>query len=153
MSNLLQTMVDNKLTCYHEGFEDWKDALVACGQPLMKAGYITSEYIDAIIDCVEKYGSYIVIAPDIAMPHSTENAKGTLKTGIGFMKVNQAVAFEKEDREKDARLFFTLVSCNHEDHLANMMQLSELLMNEELVSDLLKVNNDEELLAVARKYA
>ncbi|MDO5085558.1 MAG: PTS sugar transporter subunit IIA, partial [Erysipelotrichaceae bacterium] len=87
------------------------------------------------------------------MPHSTENAKGTLKTGIGFMKVNQAVVFEKEDREKDARLFFTLVSCNHEDHLANMMQLSELLMNEELVSELLKVNNDEELLAVARKYA
>lgn len=151
MSNLLMRILDNKVTCYHEKFDSWKEALVACGQPLIKSGFITNEYIDAIIECVEKYGSYIVIAPNIAMPHSTENAKGTLKTGIGFMKVEQPVVFDENDREKDARLFFTLVSSNHEDHLANMMELSELLMDEELVEKLLTVKSDNDLRSIAEK--
>ncbi len=152
MNSLLKKILDNKVTCYHEKFDNWKDALIGCGEPLLKEGFITSEYIDAVIECVEKYGPYIVISPNIAMPHSTENAKGTLKTGIGFMKVEEPVIFDENDREKDAKLFFTLVSTNHDEHLANMMELSETLMNESLVEDLLEVKNDEDLIRVAKKY-
>lgn len=152
MNKLLKKIIDNKLTVYNEKFENWKDAIIACGVPLIEEGFITSDYIDAIIECIEKYGPYIVIAPDIAMPHSTENALGTLKTGIGFMKVEEPVVFDNNDREKDARLFFTLVSTNHEEHLANMVELSETLMNEDLVKDLLEVKCDEDFIKVAKKY-
>ncbi|MCI6271891.1 MAG: PTS sugar transporter subunit IIA [Erysipelotrichaceae bacterium] len=152
MNKLLKKIIDNKLTVYNEKFENWKDAIIACGVPLIEEGFITSDYIDAIIECIEKYGPYIVIAPDIAMPHSTENALGTLKTGIGFMKVAEPVVFDNNDREKDARLFFTLVSTNHEEHLANMVELSETLMNEDLVKDLLEVKCDEDFIKVAKKY-
>ena len=34
----------------------------------------------------------------------------------------------------------------------NMMQLADALSNDDLIADLLEVNNDEELLAVAEKY-
>lgn len=152
MNKLLKKIIDNKLTVYNEKFENWKDAIIACGVPLIEEGFITSDYIDAIIECIEKYGPYIVIAPNIAMPHSTENALGTLKTGIGFMKVEEPVVFDNNDREKDARLFFTLVSTNHEEHLANMVELSETLMNEDLVKDLLEVKCDEDFIKVAKKY-
>ncbi|MBF1101432.1 MAG: PTS sugar transporter subunit IIA, partial [Solobacterium sp.] len=37
-------------------------------------------------------------------------------------------------------------------HLNNMMQLSELLMNEEVVNDLLEVHNDDDLRNVIEKY-
>lgn len=152
MNKLLKKIIDNKLTVYNEKFENWKDAIVACGEPLIKEGFITSDYTDAIIECIEKYGPYIVIAPNIAMPHSTENALGTLKTGIGFMKVEEPVVFDNNDREKDAKLFFTLVSTNHEEHLTNMVELSETLMNEDLVKDLLEVKCDEDFIKVAKKY-
>ena len=124
----------------------------ANGQPLIKQGYIEDEYLGAVIECVEKYGPYIVIAPNIAMPHSTEGAPGVLKTGIGFMKVENPVHFDENDPEKDARLFFMLASNDSEAHLNNMMQLADLLSNDDLVADLLTVTNDEELAAVADKY-
>ena len=93
-----------------------------------------------------------MICPNVAMPHSTLGAEGVYKTGIGFMKVEKPVAFDDNDREKDARLFFTLAAINHDQHLNNMMQLSELLMNEEVVNDLLEIHNDDDLRKVIEKY-
>ena len=149
---LLNQFVEQKVTCFHQGFKTWQDAVKASGQPLIEQGYIDERYIAAVIACVEKYGPYIVIAPDIAMPHSTEGATGVFKTAIGFMKVEEPVVFDPNDHEKDARLFFMLAAASHEEHLNNMMALSEMLMNDELVQELLKVQNDDDLLALAQKY-
>jgi len=149
---LIDKIVASHLTSFQEGFDTWQDAVRGSGEPLKKQGFIDDRYINAVIECVEKYGPYIVIAPDIAMPPSTENAEGVFKTGIGFMKVNRPVSFAEGDPEKDARLFFMLAAVDHEQHLQNMMELSEMLMNEELVKELLQVNSDEDLLKVAKKY-
>ena len=150
---MLKYFLDNKFTSYHESFDTWQDAIVASCAALEKQGVVDACYSKAIIECVEKYGPYIVIAPNIAMPHSTENALGVNKTGIGFMKVEKPVSFDDNDEEKSAQLFFTLAACNHEEHLNNMMKLSEMLMDDDLVADLVKVTNDEELLALSKKYA
>lgn len=149
---LLNELVEKKLTSYEEKFDDWKDAVRANGKALKAEGYIEDQYIDAVVECIEKYGPYIVIAPNIAMPHSTEGAPGVLKTGIGFMKVEEPVHFDENDPEKDARLFFMLASNNPDEHLNNIMQLSEMLSNDDLVADLLECKNDEDVLKVAEKY-
>ena len=149
---ILKDLVEKKLTCYEESLDDWREAIRANAVPLKNEGYIEDVYVDAVIACVEKFGPYIVIAPNIAMPHSTENAPGVLKTGIGFMKTKEPVHFEEGNPEKDARLFFMLASANADEHMNNMMQLADALSNDDLIADLLEVNNDEELLAVAEKY-
>ena len=149
---LLQEILDNHLTSYHQEFTTWQDAIQGCGETLIEQGFIDNRYVEAIIKCVTEYGPYIVICPHVAMPHSTLGAEGVYKTGIGFMKVEKPVAFDDNDREKDARLFFTLAAVNHDQHLNNMMQLSELLMNEEVVNDLLEVHNDDDLRKVIEKY-
>lgn len=149
---MLKYFVENNRTCYHQKFDTWEEAIQASCEPLIKEGAIDSEYVEAIIACVNKYGPYIVIAPNIAMPHSTESAPGVYKTAISFMKVEQPVHFDPNDPEKDARLFFVLASVNHEQHLENMMNLSELLMNEELVEDLLQATSDEDLIKIAEKH-
>ena len=90
--------------------------------------------------------------PNIAMPHSQEGAEGVHKTSIGFMKLDKPVSFDPEDPEKDAQLFFTLASCNPEQHMNNMVRLSELLMNEEVVAALLKAETPEDLLEIQKQY-
>lgn len=149
---LLKQILEQRLTHYATSFDTWQDSIHASAQSLIDQGFIESSYVDEIIACVEKYGPYIVIAPDIAMPHSTEGATGVHKTGIAFMKVETPVQFDREDREKDARLFFVFASENHEQHLANMMSLSEMLMNEEIVNELLLVKDDSDLRRVSEKY-
>lgn len=147
---LLEKMLSDKVVCFHEEFTSWQDALYAAGEPLIKEGFCEKKYIDAVVECVNKYGPYIVIAPQIAMPHSIENAPGVKKTTIGFMKVEKPVHFDLNDPEKDARLFFTLVSANNEEHLQNMMALSEMLMDEAIVEKLLDAKSCGDLASILK---
>ena len=68
------------------------------------------------------------------------------------MKLDKPVSFDPEDPEKDAQLFFTLASCDPEQHLNNMARLSELLMNEEVVEALTKAETPEDLLKIQEEY-
>ena len=94
----------------------------------------------------------IVIAPDIAMPHAQGNTASVHQTAVSFMKVHEAVAFAADDRDKDARLFFTLASQNHEQHLENMSMLATMLDNEALIAELLTAQSNDDLRNIATKY-
>ena len=153
---MLREFVEKKHVKFADSAPDWRGAIrMSWGGKLIADGniknvfggnldpfylvsplYFYENYKEDIIACVEKYGPYIVIAPNIAMPHSQEGAKGVHKTEIAFMKLKKPVSFEEGNPELDAQLFFTLAACNNEQHLQNMSRLSEMLMNEELVEEL-----------------
>lgn len=149
---MLKNIVEKGIFSFHDHFDSWEDAIKASYEPMKAVGIVNDHYVQLVIDCVHKFGPYIVIAPNIAMPHSTEGAEGVFDTAIGFMKVEQPVHFDPNDSEKDACLFFALAAVDHEQHLQNMMTLSEMLMNEEIVEALLKVKTKADLLAIAERF-
>lgn len=53
-----------------ENVNDWKEAITLAAKPLVEDGSVENSYIDAMIANVNKFGTYIVIAPKVAMPHS-----------------------------------------------------------------------------------
>lgn len=53
-----------------EHAENWQQALALSAEPLLKAGVITPEYVQAVITQHEKLGPYYVLAPGLAMPHT-----------------------------------------------------------------------------------
>jgi len=144
---LLKTIVDKKRYSFHEGFEDWRDAVKAACQPLVDEGVAEPVYVNEIIKKVEELGPYIVIAPDICIPHAQEGL-GVHDTAVCFMKTEKPVSFA-DDGEHDARLFFVLASTDNARHMENLMQISEDLSDEDFVAKLLKVTNAEELKALA----
>ena len=149
---MLREFVEQKHYKFAAEATDWKEAIRMSCESLEADGTIEANYKEDIVACVEKYGPYIVLMPNIAMPHSQEGAEGVHKTSIGFMKLDKPVSFDPEDPEKDAQLFFTLASCNPEQHMNNMVRLSELLINEEVVAALLKAETPEDLLEIQKQY-
>lgn len=130
----------------------WQEAIRLSCEPLLKDKTIEEEYVDCIIQNVEEYGPYIVIIPNVAMPHSQISAKGVNDTAITFMKLDEAVSFDENDREKDARLFFTVASCNPEQHMENIVKLADIFQNEELIKELLEINDEKDLIRLQEKY-
>lgn len=114
----------------------------------MADGTVDETYADEIIACVKKHGPYIVILPGVALPHSTENAKGAHSTAIGFMRCSVPVSFESGNHEKDAQIFFTLSSTNTDEHLSNMQKLYSVLTNEAAVEKLKQIEKPEDLLKI-----
>ena len=149
---MLRDFVEKHHYKFAEEAKDWRDAIRMSCESLEADGTVEANYKEDIIACVEKHGPYIVIMQNVAMPHSQEGAVGVNKTSIGFMKLEKPVSFDENDPEKDAQLFFTLASCNPDQHLNNMMKLSEMLMNEDVVAALSKAKTPEDLLEIQKTY-
>lgn len=149
---MLKEFVETNHCKFANSAPNWQEAIRMSCEPLVADGTVEKGYEEDIIECVSKYGPYIVIMPNVAMPHSQECAEGVHKTAISFMKLEEPVSFEEGNPEMDARLFFTLASCNPEQHLHNMQRLSFMLMNEDVVDALLKAKTAQDLVEIADKY-
>ena len=140
---MLKEMIEKNRYSFHQGFDNWEDAVKAACAPLEKEKAIEKEYSDLIIESIKKHGPYIVIAPKIAIPHAQEG-KAVNKTAICFMKTNTPVSFG-DSEEYDAQLFFVLASADNEVHLQNLSKMVELMSDEETVDKLLKAESVEDL--------
>jgi len=140
---MFKELIEKKRYSFHESFATWQDAVRAACQPLLTDKTIEAEYIDAIIEKVTELGPYIVIAPNICIPHAQEGV-GVNDTAVCFMKTEESVHFS-DNSEHDAKLFFVLASVDNAVHLENLCELSECLSDEEFVNKLLAVHSGEEL--------
>ena len=146
MAVLFKEFVAQKHYSFHEGFDDWRDAIRAACAPLVADGTIQKEYVSYIIEKVEELGPYIVIAPEICIPHA-ERGRGVNRTAMCFMKSETPVRFH-EDGEHDARICVVLAAADDEEHIQNLMELSERLSDEETVAKLLAETTPADLLVI-----
>ncbi|OOM77740.1 ascorbate-specific phosphotransferase enzyme IIA component [Clostridium puniceum] len=141
---MLQGLIDKKRYSFHEGFDTWEEAIEASCKPLIDDGAIESTYVEAIISNVNKYGAYIVIAPNICIPHAQEGVVGVNETAMCFMRTKNPVHFSN-DPEQDARLFFVLASTDNEVHLQNLSNMVGLIEDDAVVNKLLDAECKEDL--------
>lgn len=144
---MFKEFVEKKHYSFHDGFDDWRDAVRAACAPLLADGTIEKEYPEIIIEKVEELGPYIVIAPNICIPHA-ERGRGVNDTAMCFMKTEKPVSFDPNDPDKDARIFVVLAATDDEVHLNNLMALSETLSDEDIVAKVLEAKTPEDLLKI-----
>ena len=97
MASVLQTIVEKKHYKFVDRLDSWQQGVELSTQSLVADGSVDADYYKQIVSCIEKYGPYVVFDHYVAMPHSQENATGVHKTGIGFMRVKEAVSFGKDE--------------------------------------------------------
>ena len=143
---MLNEIIEKGRYSFHRGFDRWEDAVEAACKPLIKEGAIEKEYVNSIIESVNKYGPYIVIAPNICIPHAQEG-KGVNETAICFMRTEETIHFS-DDPEQDARLFFVLASTNNEHHMNNLVNMVSLIEDPQVVDKLLNASCVEDLKSI-----
>lgn len=136
-------MINEKRVVYKESVENWKEAIKSAAQPLLEQELIEKDYITAMIDSVEEHGPYIVIAPNIAIPHAKKET-AVNETSMSFMRLEEAVNFGDKPEHK-AKLIFVLASTDNESHLSLLENMVTKLSDQEIVDQLLKSENIEDL--------
>ena len=151
---ILQKIVERGHYKFVDRVDSWQEAVKLSCESLAKTGYVSENYYQQIVDCIEKYGPYVVFEHYVAMPHSQEGAEGANQTAVGFMRVKEDVDFgvDEDGEQKIARLFFTLAAKDPDEHLDNMQQLMEIFTNEPLLDALMEANTPEDILAAEAKY-
>ncbi|NLC41238.1 MAG: PTS sugar transporter subunit IIA [Erysipelothrix sp.] len=125
---LLQEILDNRLYQFvEEDVDSWEEAIRVSCKPLIENDIVDENYPQLLIDSVKEHGPYIVLLPNLAMPHTSQNAVGVKNTAIAFTRFKKPISFVEGDPSKDAQVFFTLAAENETKHMQNMAGLFELL--------------------------
>ncbi len=123
---------------------NWQEAIRFASEPLIANGSITEDYVEAMITNVDELGPYVVIAPEIALPHARPEY-GVEKIGMSLLLLGESTYFSKEERHR-ARLIVVLAAVDNEKHLKALAQLSTMLSDEEVLQDVMGAESVEDII-------
>lgn len=141
-SPVLSDLLKIEMIQVQDGISDWQAAITKAAEPLLTIQAIEPHYIDAMINNVQELGPYIVMAPNVAIPHARPE-DGVKKLSMSLLKLNEPVSFSPGDANKDAQLVFVLAAVDNESHLKALSQLTELLEEESRIDKMLEFQTAE----------
>lgn len=119
----------------------WEEAIKVASEPLVDQQSIRPDYVEAMITNVKELGPYIVIAPNIAIPHARPET-GVEQLGMSFLRLEEPVYFSEKEKHR-AQLIIVLAAIDNQTHLKALAQLTELLSNEGNVEKLIAATDQE----------
>ena len=134
-------------TKFVETVGSWQEAIRLGAKPLLAQGIIEEAYIDAMIQNVLDNGNYIILLPQVAMPHARPEA-GSNGIGMTFLHLDQPVLFPGDEPVK---VLFTLSSDSPDGHLELIANLGEVLSDEKLYQKLFEVETEQALLDLVKE--
>ena len=126
---------------------DWRESIRVTATKLLEKKYITEDYIEAMINNVRVNGSYMIILPQIAIPHSRPE-DGVLKTAISLLKLHTPVLYPED---KEVSLILVLAADDNQSHIELISQLANLLEDKVALNGLMQANSVDEVKDLIQK--
>ncbi|MBO0453038.1 PTS sugar transporter subunit IIA [Candidatus Enterococcus murrayae] len=134
-------------TNFVESIASWQEAIRLGAQPLLEQGIVEESYVEAMIQNVLDNGNYIILLPQVAMPH-TRPENGSHGIGMTFLRLAEPVMFPGDE---PVSVLFTLSSDSPDGHLELIASLGELLSDEKLYQKLFDVETEQALLDLIKE--
>lgn len=106
-----------------------KEAVYLSTWPLLKHGYITQSYVNAVIETFEKSAHHTVIMKSVALPHAAPE-KGVLKPGISITVLKEPIDFSLTEYDP-IKYIFCLSAIDYNSHVSAMAELVTFLEKKE----------------------
>ena len=123
--------------------DDRSAAIELAGELLVASGRATEGYVASMLEAVEKFGPYIVIAPGIALAHG-KPSEDVIETGLSLLVLGNAIEFQHSQNDP-VQLVFGLAATDHESHIELMSELAQFLSDQDSVNSLLTCSDSEQI--------
>ena len=143
---MLEKILDGNIQII-DSVSDWKESIKIAGKSLLEKNIITGNYINAMIESIEKLGFYVILRENLAMPHARPE-EGAIGTGVSLLKLNKPVYYG----DSKVQLVFVLATKDTDNHLETLMQLMELFQDDENIEKLINSKNYAEIEKIIKKY-
>ena len=121
-------------------------AIELVGELLVASGKATNSYVQSMLEAVEKFGPYIVIAPGIALAHGKPSNE-VIETGLSLLVLESAIEFQHSQNDP-VQLVFGLAATDHDSHIELMADLAQFLSDHERVNSLLTCSDSSQIRAL-----
>lgn len=144
---MLKKALENRVNIV-DRVDGWEDAIRVAAKSLTADMSVTNHYVEAMINNVKKFGSYIVVAPKVAMPHSRPE-DGVNKNCLALLKINEGVFFgEETDEDEKVYVLFVLGAVDSNSHIETLTELMDIIDDEDKIEALIKAENINEMLEI-----
>ncbi len=108
----------------NESADSWEEAVRISGRLLYETGRVKESYIEAMVDNIRENGDYVVIYPDLAIPHA-EASKGAVEEGISFIRLKHPVLFlNRKDKPVSYVIGLSVINADSiNDMLYNLVKM------------------------------
>ncbi len=141
---MLKKVLENRVNIV-DRVQNWEEAVRVAAKPLTADMSVTNQYVEAMINNIKKFGTYIVVAPKVAMPHSRPE-DGVNKNCLALLKINEGVFFGDEDEK--VYLIFVLGAVDSNSHIETLTQLMDVIDDEEKIDALAEAESVNEILEI-----
>ncbi|AOM84487.1 PTS sugar transporter subunit IIA [Salisediminibacterium beveridgei] len=148
MSTILQH-VNEDLMMVHAKASNRNQAIEFAGDLLVKNHLATEAYISAMIQNVEENGTYIVIAPGIALPHARPEA-GVLDMGISIVTLEEPIPFGHEKNDP-VDIVIGLCAVDHDKHLHLLSSIISFLSDDIIKQELSEATSKQEVIQLIKR--
>lgn len=121
--------------------KNWEEAVRTATDPLVKNDYVAESYMEKVVESFEKYGYYMFVGNDIAIPHARSN-EDVYKTGFSILILREKVAYSKDN---DIKVLICFASADNLEHLDTLVDLMDLVKSEAFIQALDEDKTEGEL--------
>jgi len=133
----LNQLITPETIVLHERVSTWKEAIYFSSQPLLKNKSITLNYVKAMITQYNEDEPYIVIAPNLAIPHAKPEA-GVNQVAMSLLRLEKGVLFSEECL---VNIVIVIAAEDKQKHLPALLQLTQLAECREWINSIIKANS------------
>lgn len=133
--NLKEHLLSREAIALQVDAKDWKAAVKAGTDMLVKAGTIEPRYYEEIIQNTEELGPYYLLAPGLAMPHARPEG-GVIENSFALVTLKEPVAFGDPDNDPIDILITLAARDAKTQNEEAIVQVVTLLDNEETIEKL-----------------
>ncbi len=120
----LQTYLRHPFIHQQSKATTWQAAIRLAAKPLLANNYITEAYCQQMIDKIETFGPYVILAPGVAMPHALPE-HGIIQSGLSLLYLENPISFTPE--KSPVSFIIVLAIASDLERLAVLQQLRTLI--------------------------
>ncbi|MEA4970557.1 MAG: PTS sugar transporter subunit IIA [Candidatus Pelethousia sp.] len=140
-------LTDEACILLGERYESLEAAVRASGECLHESGFVEAGYIGALVQAVERGGRFMLIGPDILIPHSLAGCH-VKRTGISVVRPAEPLLLRDCEEMLPIRWLFTLCTIDKTSHIAALAQLAQLLGDEAKMERMIRANTPGDIRAI-----
>lgn len=121
--------------------DNWEEAVKSAAKPLVKNGYVAESYMEKVIESFGKYGYYMFVGNDIAIPHARSN-EDVYKTGFSILILRNKIPYSQDN---DIKILICFASADNLEHLDTLVDLMDLVKSDGFMQALNQNKTEDEI--------
>ena len=125
----------------------WQEAIKKAGNILYREGYVEENYSDEMVKVISKFGPYMVIAPNLAIPHTEK--KYVKRTGMSLITLTQPAYFFGGIPVNTVLAFS---SVDDSEHFFALSKFLEMVKSYDFIKKAHSASSSKKIIEIIKKY-